>query len=158
ELVAADLIGLCRPTAAGLEVVALDLDASGTTGEARTVADLAAPQTFLFPRLAGAETQLLAVVGFDDTTTVVRIDWRAGTAEEAGRLPAPVNGGLWLDDKGEKLAVNLEGETGRSSVYVVDFGAQTFARLFEASPDSEDRIDLADPSTGAVVVTTDAFG
>jgi pimeloyl-ACP methyl ester carboxylesterase len=158
ELVAADLTGLCRPTAAGLEVMALDLDRETGTAEARTIADLATPQTVLFPRLAGAETQLLAVVGFDDTTTVLRIDWRAGTTAEAGRLPAPVSGGVWLDETGEKLAVNLEGESGRSSVYVVDFGAQTFSRLFEASPDSEDRIILADPATGAVVVTTDAFG
>src|SRR5439155_17329027 len=56
------------------------------------------------------------------------------------------------------LAVNLAGESGRSSVYVVDFAAETFSRLFEASPDSEDRILLSDPSTGRVVVTTDAFG
>ena len=158
ELVAADLIALCRPTAAGLEVMALELDPAAGTGEARTVTDLATPQTALLPRLAGTETQLLAVVGFDDITTLLRIDWRAGTTAEAGRLPAPVNGGVWLDEAGERLAVNLAGESGRSSVYVVDFAAETFSRLFEASPDSEDRIVLADPSTGGVVVTTDAFG
>ncbi|HKN39296.1 MAG TPA: prolyl oligopeptidase family serine peptidase [Acidimicrobiia bacterium] len=179
EIVAPDLIGLCRPTAAGLEVMALDLDldpnAAGGTGSARTVADLATPQTCLLPRLPGADTQLLAVVGFDDTTTVWRVGWRDGTMTEAGRLPAPVNGGVWLDETGDRLAVNLEGESGRSSVYVVDFGAAlggsrrpcrgdtprppgTISRLFEASPDSEDRILLADPSTGRVVVTTDAFG
>jgi dienelactone hydrolase len=163
EIVAADLIGLCRPTAAGLEVVALDLHTDPSpdghaTGTARTVADLATPQTVLLPRLPGADTQLLAVVGFDETTTVWRIAWRDGTMTEAGRLPAPINGGAWLDATGDRLAVNLEGESGRSSVYVVDFGAQTFSRLFEASPDSEDRIVLADPATGRVVVTTDAFG
>jgi dienelactone hydrolase len=163
EIVAPDLMGLCRPTAAGLEVVALDLDpdpssAGTTSGTARTVADLATPQTVLFPRLPGDETQLLGVVGFDDITTVWRIAWREGTLTEAGQLPAPVNGGVWLDETGDRLAVNLEGESGRSSVYVVDFGAQTFSRLFEASPDSEDRIVLADPGTGRVVVTTDAFG
>jgi len=158
ELVAADLIALCRPTAAGLEVMALELDPAAGTGEAHTVADLATPQTALLPRLAGTETQLLAVVGFDDITTLLRIDWRAGTTADAGRLPAPVNGGVWLDETGERLAVNLAGESGRSSVYVVDFAAETFSRLFEASPDSEDRIVLADPSTGGVVVTTDAFG
>src|SRR5204862_2315853 len=68
EIVAADLMGLCRPTAAGLEVVALDVEGTsgadgGDTGSARTVADLATPQTVLFPRLPGDETQLLAVVG-----------------------------------------------------------------------------------------------
>ncbi|MDQ1565187.1 MAG: hypothetical protein QOF96_67, partial [Actinomycetota bacterium] len=41
EIIAPDLMGLCRPTAAGLEVVALDLDpdrsSDGTTsGRART--------------------------------------------------------------------------------------------------------------------------
>ncbi|HEV7688000.1 MAG TPA: hypothetical protein VGQ80_15605, partial [Acidimicrobiia bacterium] len=32
EIIAADLMGLCRPTAAGLEVVALDLDRSPSDG------------------------------------------------------------------------------------------------------------------------------
>jgi dipeptidyl aminopeptidase/acylaminoacyl peptidase len=158
EIVTADLLGLCRPTAAGLEVLALDIDAVAGTGAARTVADLATPQTCLLPRLPGADTQLLAVVGFDDTATLFRIGWRDGSMDEAGRLPSPIAGGVWLDDTGDKLAVNLAGETGRSSVYVVDFAAKSFSRLFEASPDSEDRIMLADPASGRVVVTTDALG
>jgi|GEM_PF-4387104 len=160
EIIAADIIGLCRPTAAGLEVLAVDLDEKGAagTGTPRRIADLATPQTCLLPRLPGDETQLLAVVGFDDVTTLWRIGWRDGTMTEAGQLPAPINGGAWVDQAGERLAVNLEGDSGRSSVYVVDFAAKSFARLFEASPDSEDRIVLADPADGRVVVTTDAFG
>ncbi|HEV3362597.1 MAG TPA: alpha/beta fold hydrolase, partial [Acidimicrobiia bacterium] len=109
-------------------------------------------------RLPGADSQLLAVVGFDDTTTVWRIGWRDGSMTEAGRLPAPLGGGVWLDEVGERLAVNLAGESGRSSVFVVEFADKKFSRLFEASPDSEDRIVLADPASGRVVVTTDAFG
>jgi pimeloyl-ACP methyl ester carboxylesterase len=158
EIVDRDLMGLCRPTAAGLEVMALDLDPVARTGTARSVADLATPQTCLLPRVPGADWQLLAVVGFDDTTTVFRIGWRDGSMTEAGRLPAPLAGGVWLDTTGDKLAVNLAGETGRSSVYVVEFATKSFSRLFEASPDSEDRIVLADPDNGRVVVTTDAFG
>jgi pimeloyl-ACP methyl ester carboxylesterase len=175
EIIRADLMGLCRPTAAGLEVIALDVDPAAGTATARSLADLATPQFCLIPRVPGADWQLLAVVGFDDTTTVFRIDWPSGSMTEAGRLPAPMGGGIWLDHTGEKLAVNLEGETGRSSVFVVEFATPlggsrrpcrgdtphppgSFARLFEASPDSEDRIALADPSSGRVVVTTDAFG
>jgi dienelactone hydrolase len=158
EIVTADLMGLCRPTGPGLEVIALDLDPASGTGTARSLADLATPQTCLLPRVPGAEWQLLAVGGFDDTTTVFRIDWRDGSLTEAGRLPAPMAGGVWLDDTGEKLAVNLAGESGRSSVFVVEFAAKGFSRLFEASPDSEDRIALAHPATGRVVVTTDAYG
>jgi dipeptidyl aminopeptidase/acylaminoacyl peptidase len=158
EIVTADLIGLCRPTAAGLEVIALDVDPAAGTATARSLVDLASPQFCLLPRIPGAEWQLLAVVGFDDTTTVFRLEWRDGSMTEAGRLPAPMGGGVWLDDTGEKLAVNLEGETGRTSVFVVEFATKSFARLFEASPDSEDRIALAHPSSGRVVVTTDAFG
>src|SRR2546423_4001022 len=146
EIVAADLMGLCRPTAAGLEVIALDLDLATGAGTARSLADLATPETCLLPRIPGAEWQLLAVVGFDDTTTVFRIDWRNGSMTEAGRLPAPLAGGVWLDDTGEKLAVNLAGASGRSSVFVVEFASQAFARLFEVSPESEDRIRLAHPA------------
>ena len=158
ELVGRDLMGLVRPTAAGVEVMALDLDVAAGTGTARTVADLATPQTCLLPRIPGADWQLLAVVGFDDTTTVFRIDWRDGSMTEAGQLPAPLAGGAWLDETGEKLAVNLAGESGHSSVYVVEFATKSFSRLFEASPDSEDRILLSDPATGRVVVTTDTYG
>jgi dienelactone hydrolase len=175
EIVTADLMGLCRPTAAGLEVIALDLDPASGTGTARSLADLATPQTCLLPRIPGAEWQLLAVAGFDDTTTVSRINWRDGSMTEAGRLPALMAGGVWLDETGEKLAVNLAGESGRSSVFVVEFATAgggsrrpcrgdapqppgSFSRLFEASPDSEDRIVLAHPATGRVVVTTDACG
>jgi dienelactone hydrolase len=158
EIVDRDLLGLCRPTAAGVAVIAIDLDVTAGTGTARTIADLATPQTCLLPRVPGADWQLLAVVGFDDTTTVFRIGWRDGSMTEAGRLPAPLAGGVWLDTIGEKLAVNLAGESGRSSVYVVEFATKSFSRLFEASPDSEDRIVLADPASGRVVVTTDAYG
>ena len=158
ELVDRDLMGLVRPTAAGVEVIALDLDVAAGTGTARTVADLATPQTCLLPCIPGADWQLLAVVGFDDTTTVFRIDWRDGSMTEAGQLPAPLAGGAWLDETGEKLAVNLAGESGHSSVYVVEFATKSFSRLFEASPDSEDRILLSDPATGRVVVTTDTYG
>ena len=79
EIVTAELMGLCRPTAAGLEVIAVDIDPATGAGTARTVADLATPQTCLLPRLPGADTQLLAVVGFDDTTTLFRIGWRDGS-------------------------------------------------------------------------------
>ena len=180
ELVDRDLIGLVRPTAAGVELIALDLDTDplspgAGTGTARTVADLATPETDLLPRIPGADWQLLAVVGFDGTTTLFRIGWRDGSMTEAGQLPAPSAGGAWLDETGEKLAVNLAGESGRSSVYVVELATAlggsrrpcrgdtpqppgTFSRLFEASPDSEDRIVLSDPATGRVVVTTDAYG
>jgi pimeloyl-ACP methyl ester carboxylesterase len=158
EIVTGDLMGLCRPTAAGLEVIALDIDPATGAGTARSLADMATPQTCLLPRIPGAEWQLLAVVGFDDTTTVFRIDWRSGAMTEAGRLPASLAGGVWLDGIGEKLAVNLAGESGRSSVFVVEFAAKSFSRLFEASPDSEDRIVLADPASGRVIVTTDAYG
>ena len=116
EIVAADLMGLCRPRPPASRSSPSTSTADGT-GSARTVADLATPQTCLLPRLPGADWQLLAVVGFDDTTTVFRVDWRAGSMTEAGRLPAPVDGGVWLDEAGERLAVNLAGETGRSSVY-----------------------------------------
>jgi dienelactone hydrolase len=174
-LVDRDLIGLVRPTAAGVEIIALDLDVAAGTGRTRTLADLATPETDLLPRIPGADWQLLSVVGFDGAATVFRIGWRDGSLTEAGQFPAPSVGGAWLDETGEKLAVNLAGESGRSSVYVVEFAAAlggsrrpcrgdtpqppgNFSRLFEASPDSEDRIVLSDPATGRVVVTTDAYG
>lgn len=158
-------IGVCRPTDAGVEILALE--ASGVAGaksnghatgwSVRRVRSLVTPRACLLPRLPGAAWQFLAVAGFEGASTLWRVDWDSRRMEEAGRLPAPVDGGLWLD-AGRRLAVNLRGPSRRTSVHLVDVEAGNYHRLFEVSPETDDRVVRFDEATGTLVVTTDAFG
>jgi pimeloyl-ACP methyl ester carboxylesterase len=107
--------------------------------------------------VAGSTEQWIAVNRFDGTCTLYRFAWDSGRVAEAGRLPMTVTGGLWLE-AGQRLALNLVSDTGRASVYVIDVVEETFNLLFEASPDSEDRIVLFDEASATAVFTTDAYG
>jgi pimeloyl-ACP methyl ester carboxylesterase len=150
-------IGISRPTDAGVEVILVEADGCGGWST-RVLGALAAPRTSLLPRLPGTRWQYLAAADFAGGCVLWRIDWTDGQITEAPRLPGVVHGGVWLDQAGHRLAVNLRGESGRSSVYVVDFEQTGYHLLFQVSPDSEDRVVLFHPATNRLVVTSDAFG
>jgi pimeloyl-ACP methyl ester carboxylesterase len=164
ELVDRRRIGLCRPTDAGVELLVVPVD-GGNTPHPRgapdhpvhKIASLATPRTCLLPRLPGQGWQLLAVTGFEEVTALLRIDWVDGTWTEVGRLPARVDGGVWLEPD-RRLALNVLGPSGRASAFAVDLDAGQFSPLFELSPDSDDRVVLFDAETQHLVVTTDAPG
>lgn len=155
ELVDRHCIGLCRPIDEGVELLVVDLAAAGAP--VHKIVALASPRTCLVPRPAGETTQILAVTGFDATTALLRIDWPGGTWTEVGRLPARVDGGVWLEPD-RRLALNVIGSSERASCYAVDLEAGKFHLLFEASIDSDDRAVLFDSDTQRLVVTTDAPG
>ncbi|MGH8975653.1 MAG: hypothetical protein ACRD0C_20910, partial [Acidimicrobiia bacterium] len=155
ELVDRRHIGLCRPIDAGVELLAIDV--SAPEGPVSKIAALATPRTCLLPRLSGEPWQLLAVTGFEEVTALLRIEWTHGTWSEVGRLPARIDGGVWLD-RDHKLLLNVLGPNGRAGVHAVDLDAGRFSPFFEVSPDSDDRAVLFDPATGYLVVTTDAPG
>jgi hypothetical protein len=152
-----DRIGISRPTDSGVEVLLVSPGRSGNPS-ARTLGALATPRTCLLPRLPGAPWQYLAAADFSGACVLWRIDWSEGAMTEAGRLPGVVDGGVWLDDAGHRLAVNLRGETDRTSVHVVDFEKTSYHLLFQVSPESEDRVVLFHPPTNRLVFTSDAFG
>ena len=97
------------------------------------------------------------MTGFEDVSALLRIDWSDGSWTEVGRLPARIDGGVWLEP-GRRLAVNVLGPSGRASVYAVDLEAGRFSLFFELSADSDDRAVLFDSETQHLVVTTDALG
>lgn len=157
EMVSDDLIGVCRSTESGVELLAVDVG----TGTTRTIASFMTPRSCLLPRVPTMRTsvaskQWLAVTRFDGTCTLYRFGWDTGTVAETGRLPMAVTGGVWLV-AGRRLALNLTPDGGRASVYAIDVEAGRFNLLFEASPGSEDRIVLFDEASGLAVLTTDAF-
>jgi pimeloyl-ACP methyl ester carboxylesterase len=153
----ADRIGISRPTDAGVEILLIEPDSSGGWST-RSLGALATPRTCLLPRLPGAAWQYLAVADFSGACALWRIDWDEGRMTEAGGLPGVVDGGIWLDEAGHRLAVNLRGESGRSSVHVVDFEKTSYHLLFQVSPKSDDRVVLFHPGTNRLVLTSDAFG
>ncbi len=173
ELVDRRHIGLCRPIDAGVELMVITLGWGDTPHPGRgratphpggstdapvsKIAALATPRTCLLPRLSGEPWQLLAVTGFEEVTALLRIDWAAGSWSEVGRLPARIDGGVWID-RGRRLLLNVLGANGRASVYAVDLEAGRFSPFFEISPDSDDRAVLLDMASQHLVVTSDAPG
>jgi pimeloyl-ACP methyl ester carboxylesterase len=164
ELVDRRHIGLCRPIDAGVELMVIDIEGGNTPHPGETsdapvskIAALATPRTCLLPRLSGEPWQLLAVTGFEEVTALLRIDWAAGSWSEVGRLPARIDGGVWID-RGRRLLLNVLGANGRASVYAVDLEAGRFSPFFEVSPDSDDRAVLLDMASQHLVVTSDAPG
>ena len=155
ELVDRRHIGLCRPIDAGVELLVIDTMAP--EGPVAKIAALATPRTCLLPRLSGETWQLLAVTGFEEVTALLRIQWADGSWSEVGRLPARIDGGVWLDG-GRQLLLNVLGPNGRASVYAADLEAGRFSPFFEVSPESDDRAVLLDPETRHLVVTSDAPG
>ena len=150
-------VGICRPTDAGVELLLVEPD-GGRGWTARTLGALATPRTCLLPRLPGAGWQYLAAADFSGACVLWKVDWDEPGMTEAGRLPELVDGGVWLDQAGQRLAVNLRGESGRTSVHVVDFEGRRHHLLFQVSPESDDRVVLFHPATNRLVLTSDAFG
>jgi hypothetical protein len=72
-------------------------------------------------------------------------------------LPGRHGGGVWLDRRGRMLAVDaLAG--GRVRTVALDVGRGTVTPLLELAPRSDDRLLLADPDSGLLVVRSDAPG
>ncbi len=76
--------------------------------------------------------------------------------ERLGEIPGRCSGGVWLDREGRILALDRE-TGGRVKAVVVDLerGAEV-SPLLQIAPDSEDRILLADPDSGLVLIRSDA--
>lgn len=109
----------------------------------------------LLPPAPGGERAYALAVG--PRTTVL---WQvAGGAEGPARVaevPGRCSGGVWLDRAGRILAVDRE-TGGRTKAVVVDLGqGGEVSPLLQIAADSDDRILLADPDSGLVLIRSDA--
>ena len=72
-------------------------------------------------------------------------------------VPGRCTGGVWLDRAGRLLALDRERE-GRTKAVAVDLHAGSVSPLLQLTEDSDDRLLLAEPDSGLLLVRSDAAG
>ncbi|MFG2724784.1 hypothetical protein [Streptomyces canus] len=76
--------------------------------------------------------------------------------EHLAEIPGRCSGGVWLDRTGRMLALDREAE-GRTKAVVVDLGrAGQVSPLLQIADGSDDRLLLADPDSGLLLISSDA--
>ncbi len=115
--------------------------------------------------LHGAEVHLLpplatgaayALTYADGTSTVWLVHGGPGL-EKRAEVDGHCTGGVWLDRSGRLLALDRERE-GRTKTVVVDLATGEVSPLLQIADDSDDRLLLADPGSGLLLVRSDAPG
>ncbi|MFP8903723.1 hypothetical protein [Streptomyces atacamensis] len=79
--------------------------------------------------------------------------------EPVAEVPGRCSGGVWLDREGRLLALDRTDAAGRTKTVAVDLGrgGEVFP-LLELTDDSDDRLLLADPDSGLLLLRSDAPG
>ncbi len=76
--------------------------------------------------------------------------------ERVAEVPGGCSGGVWLDREGRMLALDRE-SGGRTKSVVVDLGrGGEVSPLLQIAPGSDDRVLLADPDSGLLLIRSDA--
>ncbi|MEV0782537.1 hypothetical protein AB0I52_06020 [Streptomyces sp. NPDC050423] len=80
--------------------------------------------------------------------------------EQVAELPGRCSGGVWLDRAGRLLALDREpAEGGPVKAVAVDLGrGAEMTPLLQIAPDSDDRLLLADPDSGLLLIRSNAPG
>ncbi|MEU6799927.1 hypothetical protein [Streptomyces neyagawaensis] len=136
--------------------------------------------SLLYPTGPGTGELLLGAVECGDPTTELRLlppspcgEWayalavgRSSTAvwlvaggafgpEPVAEVPGRCSGGVWLDRAGRLLALDREAD-GRTKTVVVDLEGGEVSPLLQIADDSDDRLLLADPDSGLLLIRSDA--
>ncbi|MBY8877840.1 hypothetical protein [Actinacidiphila acidipaludis] len=118
--------------------------------------------------LTGAEVRLLppspvpgtafVLACTDDVSTVFQV---LGTRDAAPMAVTTIRGrctgGVWLDREGRLLALDRELD-GRAKAIAADLHNGTTSPLLQLTDDSDDRLVLAEPDSGLLVLRSDAAG
>ncbi|MFG1806342.1 hypothetical protein [Streptomyces sp. NPDC049040] len=80
-----------------------------------------------------------------------------GVPELAMTVPGRCTGGVWLDRVGRLLAVDRELD-GRTKAVAVDLHTARTSPLLQLTDDSDDRLLLAEPDSGLLLLRSDATG
>lgn len=117
-------------------------------------ADPATRLRLLPPAPGGAYAYALAVGR--RATTVWLVTGGAFGPERLAEVPGRCTGGVWLDRTGRLLALDREAG-GRTKAVVVDLerGGEV-SPLLQIAADSDDRLLLADPDSGLLLIASDA--
>ncbi|GGZ96041.1 hypothetical protein [Streptomyces subrutilus] len=98
----------------------------------------------------------LAVTGAG--STVWQVAGSATGPRAVARIAGRCSGGVWLDRAGRLLALDRELD-GATKAVVVDLGrGGEVSPLLQITEDSEDRLLLADPDSGLLLIRSDAAG
>ncbi|WP_405921345.1 hypothetical protein [Streptomyces sp. NBC_00122] len=108
------------------------------------------------PSPDGRDAFALAVT--DAGTTVWRVAGGRSGPEQVARIPGRCSGGVWLDRVGRLLALDreLDGTTKAVAVDLVRGGE--VSPLLQITEASDDRLLLADPDSGLLLIRSDAPG
>lgn len=88
--------------------------------------------------------------------TVWLVAGGASGPERVAEIPGGCSGGAWLDREGRMLALDREAG-GRVKSVVVDLGrGGEVSPLLQIAPGSDDRVLLADPDSGLLLIRSDA--
>ncbi|MFE3652851.1 hypothetical protein ACFXO2_34510 [Streptomyces sp. NPDC059152] len=99
-----------------------------------------------------------ALVPGAGSTAVWRVHGGAAGPERVAVVPGGCTGGVWLDHGGRLLAVDRELD-GRTKTVVVDLArGGEVSPLLQITEESDDRLVLADPDSGLLLVRSDAPG
>ncbi|MBG0855673.1 hypothetical protein I2W78_28455 [Streptomyces spinoverrucosus] len=109
----------------------------------------------LLPPAPGGDSAYALAVG-RDSSTVWLVAGGAFGPEHVARIPGHCSGGVWLDRTGRMLALDRE-SGGRTKTVVVDLGrGGEVSPLLQIADDSDDRLLLADPDSGLLLIRSDA--
>ncbi|MFX4294865.1 hypothetical protein [Streptomyces bohaiensis] len=113
--------------------------------------------TLLPPAPDGVRAYGLVVEG--ETTTVWLVCGGGRGPQPVLRVPGRCQGGAWLDRSGRLLALNRTDSGGRTRAVTVDVATGGEAAvLLQIGERSNDRLLLADPDSGLLLVASDAPG
>ncbi|WP_030774330.1 hypothetical protein [Streptomyces sp. NRRL F-2664] len=99
-----------------------------------------------------------AVAASDTVTTLWQVAGSAFGPQRVARIPGRCSGGVWLDRTGRLLALDRELE-GTAKAVTVDLGGDgRVTPLLQITEDSDDRLLLADPDSGLLLIRSDAPG
>ncbi|MFI8994897.1 hypothetical protein [Streptomyces sp. NPDC053542] len=131
------------------------------TGELPLGAVETAELTLLPPAPGGTTAHALAPVGGDGAGRATAVWLLHGGAEGPQRIalvPGRCTGGAWLDREGRLLALDRELD-GLTKTVVVDLGRDgEVSPLLQITERSNDRLLLADPESGLILLRSDAPG
>ncbi|WP_327666859.1 hypothetical protein OHN37_13930 [Streptomyces sp. NBC_00485] len=109
----------------------------------------------LLPPAPGGEQAYALAVG-RHTSTVWLVAGGAFGPEHVAEVPGRCSGGVWLDHAGRMLALDRE-IGGRTKAVVVDLErAGEVSPLLQIAEASDDRLLLADPDSGLLLIRSDA--
>ncbi|WP_330311827.1 hypothetical protein OHS17_09630 [Streptomyces sp. NBC_00523] len=110
------------------------------------------------PSPDGVSAYALAVGAY--STELWRVAGGTAGPEHLADLPGRCSGGVWLDRAGRMLALDREPAGGGPvKTVAVDLGrGAEMTPLLQIAPDSDDRLLLADPDSGLLLIRSDAPG